>query len=80
MFEAAEKGSSSGCKWGRIEFVRPKEEDVIVAEMQDDEILDKNFSCVGGEQRPYIRYAMQEESPGLDTLGCEELETRPSIK
>lgn len=43
-------------------FVKAREKDVAVIELQDDRRLDKRFSCVDGQERPYLREIMQKES------------------
>lgn len=36
----------NGSEWDKFVFVKAREKDVAAIEMQDDESLDRSFSCV----------------------------------
>lgn len=42
-----------GYEWGKIAFIKVREMDVTIIEVQDEESLDKSFNCVVGQKRLY---------------------------
>lgn len=53
---------------GKVTFDKTREQDVAVIKMRDDESHDESFSCMEGQERPYLRDNIKKNLQDLNIL------------